>query len=127
VVKFCCGKDLASLHGEGRIPAVSFAHNPVVPGEVQAMDSSKYTVFKSYYYLLATFYYILVSLETFFLSSSEAKGIICWLFPGLLHILFSDRYVPDSDFHIYCIRRKKQLSKAFTWVGNRQCLQILGL
>jgi hypothetical protein len=38
------GKDLASLHGEGCIPAVPFTHIPVVPREVQTMDSSKYRV-----------------------------------------------------------------------------------
>jgi len=44
VVKLCCRKDLASLHGEGCITAVPFAHIPVVPREVQTMDGSKYEV-----------------------------------------------------------------------------------
>lgn len=61
-----CGKDVASLYGEGCIQAVSFAHIPMVPREVQAMDSSKYSVLKSYDYQLAPFLYS-ISYETRFL------------------------------------------------------------
>lgn len=44
MVKLCCGKDLAGLHGEGCFRAVPFAHIPVVPREVQTMDGGKYDV-----------------------------------------------------------------------------------
>ena len=77
VVKLCCRKDLACLHGEGCITAVPFAHIPVVPREVQTMDGSKYEVWTASIWLPFIIFLSMHELVFFVVLNFRSKTSNC--------------------------------------------------